>query len=129
MDFTELNASIHGPSFAAEITARERWNSIAKPLGSLGLLEDIIVKIAALTGSREVNISKRAVLVFCADNGIVEEGVSQTDSSVTMAVAKNLTFGQTSVCRMASVAGCDVPFARGDSAQSTISTPLSAAMI
>ena len=108
MDFSAINASIPSPSLSAEALAREKWNSIAKPLGSLGLLEDIIVKIAALTGTREVDVSKRAVLVFCADNGIVEEGVTQTDSSVTMAVAQNLTRGQTSVCRMARTADCDV---------------------
>ena len=108
MDFSAINASIHGPSLAAEVSAREKWNTIAKPLGSLGLLEDMVVKIAALTDKRDVNLSKRAVLVFCADNGIVEEGISQTDSSVTMAVAQNLTRKQTSVCRMAAAANCDV---------------------
>ena len=108
MDFSAINAQIPVPSRTAETAAREKWNSIAKPLGSLGLLEDMVVKIAALTGCRDVDISKRVVLVFCADNGIVEEGVTQTDSSVTMAVAQNLTRGQTSVCRMARTVSCDV---------------------
>ncbi|NLB28818.1 MAG: nicotinate-nucleotide--dimethylbenzimidazole phosphoribosyltransferase [Clostridiales bacterium] len=108
MDFSVLNASIASPSREAEASAREKWNSIAKPLGSLGLLEDMVVKIAALTGSAAVNISKRAVFVFCADNGIVEEGVPQADASVTMAVARNLTKKQTSVCRMAKAVNCDV---------------------
>ena len=108
MDFSAINAQISDPSALSRSVAWEQWNSIAKPLGSLGLLEDTIVKIAALTDEKNVDISKRAVLVLCADNGIVEEGVTQTDSSVTMAVAKNLTRGQTSVCRMAQTANCDV---------------------
>lgn len=108
MDFKAINRSIADASRDAETASREKWNSIAKPLGSLGLLEDMVVKIAALTGSREVDIKKRAVLVFCADNGVVAEGISQTDASVTMAVAKNLTKKQTSVCRMAKAVGCDV---------------------
>ena len=108
MYFSAIDALIKEPHAAAEAAAREKWNSIAKPLGSLGLLEDVVVKIAALTGTCKVDISKRAVLVFCADNGIVEEGVTQTDSSVTMAVAQNLTRGSTSVCRMAKTANCDV---------------------
>ena len=93
---------------AAGEAAREKWNSIAKPLGSLGLLEDAIVRIAALTGSADVRLEKRCVLVLCADNGIVAEGVTQTDSSVTMSVARNLVRRQTSVCRMAAAARADV---------------------
>lgn len=108
MDFSVINSSIAETSREVETASREKWNSIAKPLGSLGLLEDMVVKIAALTGERDVKLSKRAVFVFCADNGIVEEGVSQTDSSVTLAVAQNLTKKQTSVCRMAEAANCDV---------------------
>ncbi|MDR1590248.1 MAG: nicotinate-nucleotide--dimethylbenzimidazole phosphoribosyltransferase [Oscillospiraceae bacterium] len=88
--------------------ARRRWDSVAKPLGSLGLLEDFVVKIAGLTGSADVDIGKRAVVVLCADNGVVKEGVSQSGGEVTMLVAENLTRGLTSVCRMAAVAGADV---------------------
>ena len=88
--------------------AQARWDSIAKPLGSLGLLEDAIVRIAALTGTAEVRLEKRCVLVLCADNGIVGEGVTQADSSVTMSVAQNLVRRQTSVCRMAEAARADV---------------------
>ena len=45
---------------------------------------------------------------MCADNGVVAQGVSQTDSSVTRAVAENLSARRTSVCRMAAAAHCDV---------------------
>ena len=63
---------------------------------------------AALTGSAKLDISRRAVLVLCADNGVVAQGVSQTDSSVTRAVAENLAARRTSVCRMAQIARCEV---------------------
>ena len=92
---------------AAE-AARQKWDSIAKPLGSLGALEDVIVKIAGLIGTPDVRLNKRAVLVLCADNGVVCEGVSQSDSGVTMLVAENLTKKMTSVCRMSAVANTDV---------------------
>ncbi|MDR0905564.1 MAG: nicotinate-nucleotide--dimethylbenzimidazole phosphoribosyltransferase [Oscillospiraceae bacterium] len=92
----------------AGIAAREKWDAIAKPLGSLGLLEESIVRIAALTGNADVRLDKRCVLVLCADNGVVAEGVTQTDSSVTMSVARNLVRRQTSVCRMAAAARADV---------------------
>jgi nicotinate-nucleotide--dimethylbenzimidazole phosphoribosyltransferase len=74
----------------------------------LGLLEQAIEEIAALTGSAEIDLSRRAVLVLCADNGVVAQGVTQTDSSVTGVVAQNLARRRTSVCRMAQVARCEV---------------------
>ncbi len=55
---------------------------MAHPLHSLGLLEDAIVKIAGITGSAKIDFKKKTVFILCADNGIVEEGVTQTDSSV-----------------------------------------------
>ena len=58
------------PDEAAATHARERWNAIAKPVGSLGELEDAIVRIDALTGSEHVDLGKRCVVVLCADNGV-----------------------------------------------------------
>lgn len=88
--------------------ARRRWDAIAKPLNGLGLLEDAIVKIAGITGSADVSLGKRAVLMMCADNGVVEEGVTQTGQEVTAIVAENAAKGDSSVCRMAHVAHADV---------------------
>ena len=87
---------------------RTRWNSIAKPLRGLGLLEESVCRIAALTGSEKVSIEKRAVAVLCADNGIVEEGVTQTDASVTAVMAKRISEHRSSVCLMAKTAHADV---------------------
>lgn len=92
---------------AAELS-KAHWDGLAKPLGSLGLLESSIIKIAGLIGSPRIDLSKRAVLVLCADNGVVAQGVTQTDSHVTAVVAKNFTLGDTSVCRMAATANADI---------------------
>ena len=83
--------------------AKARWDSIAKPLGSLGALEDAVIRIAGMTGSPDVDISKRAVVVMCADNGVVAEGVTQTVQEVTAIVAENMSTGDTSVCAMARI--------------------------
>ncbi|MDR2615044.1 MAG: nicotinate-nucleotide--dimethylbenzimidazole phosphoribosyltransferase [Oscillospiraceae bacterium] len=108
MDFSKINADIPGANTKAREAALARWNGVAKPLGSLGLLEDAIARIAAVTGIAEVRLDKRAVLVLCSDNGVVAEGVTQSDSSVTLLVAENLTKKRTSVCLMASAARADV---------------------
>lgn len=108
MKLQEIIAAIRPPNRAAEQAAAARWNSIAKPLHALGLLEDAIIKIAGMTGSAQVKLSKRGVVVMCADNGVVAEGVTQTGSEVTAVVACNLARGKTSVCKMAKVANADV---------------------
>ena len=84
------------------------WNTLAKPLHSLGLLEDLIAKIAASQGIARPYISGRTVLVFCADNGVVEEGVSQSDHTVTTAVATSMASGLSNVNLMAREANAHV---------------------
>ena len=88
--------------------AKARWDSIAKPLGSLGLLEEAVIRIAGIAGTPDPDLSRRAVVVMCADNGVVEEGVTQTGQEVTAVVTENMSAGDTSVCRMARLAGAEV---------------------
>ncbi len=104
----QLLQTVTPPDERAREAAHKKWNDCAKPLGSLGLLETAIENIAALTGSARINLSPRAVLVLCADNGVVAQGVTQSDSNVTAIVAENLAMRRTSVCRMAAVAHCEV---------------------
>ena len=87
---------------------RRRWDSIAKPLHSLGLLEDAIATIASAQGCPQVRLDKKCVAVFCADNGVVAQGVTQSQQDVTAIVTENFCSGQTSVCAMARAAGAEV---------------------
>lgn len=96
---------------ASEEAAREarvHWDALAKPLGSLGLLEDAVVSMAALTESANVQLGRRVLVVACADNGVVAQGVTQCGSEVTTAVATALAEGRSTVCGMARVARCEV---------------------
>ena len=86
----------------------KRWDSIAKPLRSLGSLEEAIVKIASMTGNINVNIDKKALIIMCADNGVVKEQVTQTGSEVTAIVAENFTKKKATVSIMAEVSKTDV---------------------
>ena len=93
MTETELKTLLSGitpPDEAARAAAHAHWAGLAKPLGGLGALETLLEDAAALTGSAALGVSRRAVLVLCSDNGVVAQGVSQTDQSVTRAVAENL---------------------------------------
>lgn len=93
---------------AAESQAKIRWDSIAKPLGGLGVLEDMISKIAGMRGTPDVTLNRRTAVIMCADNGVVCEGVSQSDSSVTAAVAKEIARGRSSVNLLAEQFGAEV---------------------
>ena len=92
----------------AREAAHRQWASIAKPLDSLGLLETAVEDMAALTLNHKIDISSRALLLLCADNGVVDQGVTQTDYTVTAAVARNAGANRSSVCKMAQVANCKV---------------------
>ena len=108
MTVQEMAASCRQPNREVERAARERWDSIAKPLRGLGFLEDAVVKICALTGDLDCPLAPRAVTVFCADNGVVAQGVTQTGQEITALVAENMTRGQASICHMAAHAGAKV---------------------
>lgn len=89
--------------------ARKHWNSIGKPLGSLGTLEEAVIRIAGMRKEeRNISLDKKAVVVFCADHGVVAEGVTQTGQEVTRIVAENFTKGVSTVNTMAKMAGVDV---------------------
>ena len=107
-ELDRLLASVPLPDAAAGETARARWDALAKPLGSLGLLEDAVAQIAALTGSADVCLDRRTLLVFCADNGVVQRGVTQCGSAVTASVAGDLAAGHSAVSPMARLANCEV---------------------
>ena len=107
-ELMQLLAAITPPDEAARAAAHAHWASLAKPLGGLGALETLLEDAAALTGTAQFDFSRRAVAVLCADNGVVAQGASQTDQSVTRAVAENLAARRTSVCQMAKTARCEV---------------------
>ena len=87
---------------------KKHWDDVAKPLDGMGDFEDLICKIGAIQKSENVKLDKKALLIMCSDNGIVKEGVSQSDSSVTLSVAKNMARGKSSVAVMAKKNGIDV---------------------
>ena len=97
MTLEEAIAKIKPLDHNAMEIAQKRWDSIAKPLHSLGKLETLLIQIAGITGNAEVDLSRRGLIAMCADNGVVEEGVTQTGQEVTAIVAENFLKYDTSV--------------------------------
>ncbi len=88
--------------------SRKKWLAVAKPLFSLGRLEELVTRIAAVSGDVDADCSKKALVIMCADNGVVDEGVTQCDRGITAMVTENFTKRSASVCIMAERAGCDL---------------------
>ena len=108
MTITQAINAIIPLDLSAMQAAQDHWNSIAKPLNSLGLLEKAVIQIAGMTSNPQYEIDKRGVVIMCADNGVVAEGVTQSGCEITAIVAKDFVLGCTSVCKMAQVAGVDI---------------------
>ena len=102
----EALAEIRGADKERSDQALRHWDAVAKPLRSLGELEPLVARMAGIAPLRRD--LRKAVAAFCADNGVVAQGVTQTDSSVTAVVAGNMLAGRSSVCCMARAAGADV---------------------
>ena len=88
--------------------AKQRWKTVGKPLFSLGKLEDAVIRIAGIKGKPVYSLDRKGLVIMCADNGVVAEGVTQTGQEVTAIVVENFTKKETSVCLMAEVAGVDL---------------------
>jgi len=100
--------NIRPASASAAARARERVDSLVKPIGSLGRLEDYAVKLAAIFGKTNLPPLKKAIAVFAADNGVWDEGISPVPQSVTATQSVNMTKGITGVGVLAACAGADV---------------------
>ncbi len=88
--------------------ARMREDSLAKPPGSLGRLEDIAVQLAGISGELHNDADKSCIVIMCSDNGVVEEGVSSAPQFVTLAQTINFTRRLTGVGTLAKYFGSDL---------------------
>ena len=96
------------PDEAAMAEARQRQAQLAKPPGSLGRLEELSIQLAGITGKVHNSVKKQHLLVFAADNGVVEEGVSSAPQSVTLMQTINLTRHKTGASTLCKHFGCDI---------------------
>ncbi|MFC2949173.1 nicotinate-nucleotide--dimethylbenzimidazole phosphoribosyltransferase [Virgibacillus sediminis] len=68
-------------------------DTLTKPLGSLGRLEELAISLAAMKGEAFPSVTPPGVLVFAADHGITDEGVSAYPQEVTEQMVRNFLNG------------------------------------
>jgi nicotinate-nucleotide--dimethylbenzimidazole phosphoribosyltransferase len=73
--------------------AKGRQDSLTKPRESLGILEDLSVKIAGITGNPRPRIEEKVIITMAGDHGVVEEGVSAYPKEVTPQMVLNFLHG------------------------------------
>ncbi len=89
--------------------AQRRLDSLTKPRGSLGYLEELAKQYVYITGELSPKLPlKKAVYVFAGDHGVVEEGVSAYPQEVTRQMILNFLAGGAGINAIARQAGADV---------------------
>ena len=104
----ETIARIRQADRAAMEECEKNWDNIAKPLKSLGLLEKYVIQLAGIQGTARVTLGKKALMVMCADNGVVAEGVTQSGQEVTAIVAENFLDEKSCAAIMCKDTGTDI---------------------
>ncbi|MBM4442478.1 MAG: nicotinate-nucleotide--dimethylbenzimidazole phosphoribosyltransferase [Candidatus Rokubacteria bacterium] len=103
---SKLLELIAPPDHAAAAAARRHLDTLTKPPGSLGRLEDLAAALAALQGTPHVDAP--VVFLFAADHGVVAEGVSAYPPSVTAQMVENFRAGGAAINVLARQAGARV---------------------
>lgn len=105
-------APISPPDPAVEAAARARQDTLTKPRGALGRLEELAVWVAACQGQCPPQQFERArVVVFAGDHGVARSGVSAYPPEVTAQMVANIDAGGAAINALADVAGATVRIA------------------
>ncbi len=109
MDLLQNTISRISPLNQEAISAvRSREDTLTKPPGSLGVLENIAAQLGGITGKLFPEIGKKAVVVMAADHGVVAEGVSAFPQEVTVQMVANFCNGGAAINVLARHAGAEV---------------------
>ncbi|ROR32053.1 nicotinate-nucleotide--dimethylbenzimidazole phosphoribosyltransferase [Inmirania thermothiophila] len=99
---------VRRPDAAAGEAARLRQQRLTKPPGSLGRLETLAVRLAALQGRARPRLDRVRIVVFAADHGVAEEGVSAFPQAVTVEMIRNFARGGAAISVLARTLGASL---------------------
>ena len=93
---------------AAAQAATDRQNSLTKPPGALGRLEEIAIFLAGWQGTERPKIDKAQALVFAGNHGICAQGVNPFPQEVTVQMVANLEHGGAAINQLCAANGADL---------------------
>jgi nicotinate-nucleotide--dimethylbenzimidazole phosphoribosyltransferase len=85
----------------ARSVAQRRVDFLTKPLGALGQLEPLAVQVCAIQGTLQPQIRQPVAIVFAADHGVADRGVSAYPRAVTAQMVKNFLSGGAAISVLA----------------------------
>jgi nicotinate-nucleotide--dimethylbenzimidazole phosphoribosyltransferase len=101
-------AHIQLPNEATRRAASDYLDTLTKPPGSLGKLEELAIQLAGITEELPLEIMRKAIIVMAGDHGVCEEGISAYPQEVTPQMVMNFLHGGAAINVLARQAGADV---------------------
>ncbi|WP_102407981.1 nicotinate-nucleotide--dimethylbenzimidazole phosphoribosyltransferase [Parabacteroides bouchesdurhonensis] len=104
---------IEKPDNALAPALEEKINSLTKPKGSLGRLEELAIQIGLIQQTLNPTLSHPINVIYASDHGIADEGVSQSPKEVTRQVVYNFLNGGAGICYLARQHGFEIKIVDG----------------
>jgi len=101
-------AAPSAPDEAARAAAERRQGELTKPPGSLGRLEEVAVRLAAMQGTAAPDLERVRIAVFAGDHGVAAEGVSAFPQAVTAEMIRNFSRGGAAISVLARELGAEL---------------------
>jgi nicotinate-nucleotide--dimethylbenzimidazole phosphoribosyltransferase len=120
--------ALPAPDAHARAAARARQDSLTKPAGSLGRLEEIAVFLAGWQGRARPRLDRTRAAVFAGNHGVAVHGVSAFPASVTAQMVRNFEAGGAAINALAGAAGMDLRVVSIDLDHPTADFTMAAAM-
>jgi nicotinate-nucleotide--dimethylbenzimidazole phosphoribosyltransferase len=103
-----LVAAVVAPDGRLAVAARQRLDSLTKPRGSLGRLEELAARVVMITGDPMPRVDAPVIFTLAADHGVATEGVSAYPQAVTAQMVENFARGGAGVNVLARHVGARV---------------------
>lgn len=104
----DLAASLPQADAKAADAALARQNSLTKPPGSLGRLEELAVFMASWRGTARPQITRAQALIFAGNHGICAQGVNPYPQAVTAQMVGNFQAGGAAINQLCRANGADL---------------------